>query len=539
MTKHILAQYRDILRNDLAAFTHRAMKELNAAETIQFNWHLEVIADRLEKIRRHQITRLIINIPPRQGKSLIGSVAYPAFALGHDPAAKFLMISHNQDLANDFANGCRKLMQCPFYQALFETRLSEERQTLEDFETTAGGRRISTSVLGGITGRGADFIIIDDPIKADDAQSDARRETVNASFYNTIMSRLNNPKTGGIVIIAQRLHADDLIAYVGQRDEWDVLSMPAIAEEREIHTFKSPYGLRVIERQRGEALHPARQSAESLNALRAVMSDYVFSAQYQQDPQPPEGLVIKAKWIKTYTPAELPAGGTIVQSWDTAAKDGERSDYSVCTTWSYHERHFFLLHVYRDRIDFPTMEYMIVELATRYDADVVLIEDRVTGTPLIQRLRHRNIPVQESLTGNDSKLTRLINQSTKFASGFVHVPQAGADVPWLSSYLLELTSFPNGAHDDQVDSTVHALAWDNAQLNDSFDKAMEWLRLQMVRDGMTSAANSKRFRVRILKASTFQLPTRTISAAAGEIIEVDESELATFTMSGGGEIVSN
>ena len=537
MSKRALSQYAEILRTDFAAFVHRTFKELNAAEEFSFNWHIEVLAEKLEAVRHGQIKRLIINIPPRQGKSIIGSVAFPAFLFGHKPSAKIISISYNQDLANDLASSCRSLMLSPFYQAVFNTRLSDDRRAVEDFETTEGGRRISNSMSGGITGRGAELIIIDDPIKADDAQSDARRAAVNASFYNTIVSRLNSTKTGAIVIIMQRLHADDLVAYVTQRDPWDSVALPAIAERTEVYDLSTPFGLRHIERKKSEALHPAREPLEKLLALRASMSEYVFSAQYQQNPQPPQGLIVKSDWLKFYGPSELPAGGTIVQSWDTANKDSNANDFSVCTTWRYHERHFYLLDVYREHVDFPTLVSAVKMLATRFAADVVLIEDRVSGTPLIQELRHQGVPVQEAPPSNDSKLTRLINQTTKFASGFVHLPKS-QDIPsWLDAYILELTTFPNAPHDDQVDSTVHALAWDTGQLNSSFENAIAWVRAEAARaGGIVDLDDERPFRIRILRAGHFQLPKRSINVSVGDIIEVAENELATFMRSMSAEI---
>lgn len=540
MSRRAVSQYAEILRHDFAAFVHRTFRELNAAEDFLFNWHIEVLAAKLEAVRLGQIKRLIINIPPRQGKSIIGSVAFPAFVFGHKPSAKIISISYNQDLANDLASSCRSLMLSPFYQGLFETRLSDERRAIEDFETTEGGRRISTSMSGGITGRGAELIIIDDPIKADDAQSDARRATVNASFYNTIVSRLNSTRTGAIVIIMQRLHADDLVAYVTQRDPWEVVALPAIAVRNEVYDFVTPYGPRHIERRQGEALHPVREPLDRLLALRASMSEYVFSAQYQQDPQPPQGLIVKTEWLKFYGPAELPTGGTIVQSWDTANKDSTVNDYSVCTTWCYYERHFYLLDVYRERVDFPTLVSAVQTLTERYDADVVLIEDRASGTPLIQELRHKGVPVQEAPTSNDSKLTRLINQTSKFASGFVHLPKSQETPSWLETYILELTTFPNAPHDDQVDSTVYALAWDTDQLSSSFEKAMAWVKLEIARQSGDAAGGfggEKMFRIRILKAGHFQLPTRSIDVSVGDIIEVAASELATFTRTMSAEIL--
>jgi predicted phage terminase large subunit-like protein len=475
LSDRALPVWLDILRNDFAAFTSRTFRELKAADNFSFNWHIEAVCSKLEAVRRGEIKRLIINLPPRQGKSIIGSVAFPAFVLGHNPKAEILCVSYGQDLADDFADSCRTLISSPFYQAAFKTRLSATRQKIDDYRTTEDGARRSTSLLGGITGRGADLIIIDDPIKADDAQSDARRTTANASFYNTLYSRLNHKETGAIVIIMQRLHMDDLVGYVTQRERWEVLALPAVAEEDERYEIITPYGLRSIVRREGEAMHPDRESLARLKELRASMSEYVFAAQYQQQPQPAAGFIVKTKWFKYYEPREIPDGGTLLQSWDTANKDTEGSDFSVCTTWRYVKRHFWLIDVFRDRMEFPELKRKVKELANLFRADVVLIEDRASGTQLIQELRHEGVAVRAAPIQDGSKMTRLNNQTAKFESGFVHLPR---HAPWLDSFVLELTTFPNARFDDQVDSAVHALAWDTEQLNSSFENAMGWLQLQ-------------------------------------------------------------
>lgn len=206
--------YAHVLRHDLNAFTHRSFLELNPQTSFLPNWHIEVIADRLEKIRRGTCTRLIVNVPPRHLKSHAISIAFPAWLLGHDPAKQIVAISYAQDLSDNLARKSRQLMTSPFYQALFDTRLSKGRDAVSDFETTTGGYRLSTSVGGVLTGRGADVIIIDDPLKADDALSEPRRRSVNEWYDNTLRSRLNSQETGAIIIVMQRLRADDLVAHV-------------------------------------------------------------------------------------------------------------------------------------------------------------------------------------------------------------------------------------------------------------------------------------------------------------------------------------
>jgi predicted phage terminase large subunit-like protein len=189
--------------------------------------------------------------------------------------------------------------------------------------------------------------------------------------------------------------------------------------------------------------------------------------------------MVKTKWLQNYEPHELPEGGTLLQSWDTANKDSEGSNFSVCTTWRYSARHFYLIDVFRDRLEFPDLKRKAKELAKLYRTDVVLIEDKASGTQLIHELRHEGVAVRAAPAQDAGKLTRLNNQTPKFESGFVHLPKRA---PWLDAYVLELTTFPNARFDDQVDSTVHALAWDTEQLNSSFENHIEWARVMAERE---------------------------------------------------------
>ena len=276
--------YADILRNDFHAFLHRAFLELNPRARFELNWHLEVLAAKLEEVRLGTCKRLIVNLPPRHLKSHVASIAFIAWLLGHDPAKQILAVSYGQDLSDKLARDCRVLITSPFYQSLFATRLSAERNAVAEFETTEGGYRLSTSVLGVATGRGADVIILDDPMKADDALSDSRRQLVHGWYDNTLRSRLNRQDEGAIIIIMQRLHADDLVAHVQETESWDVLSLAAIAERDECYPHITPYGRRIIHRKAGEILHPGLLSAATLERLRLSMTDIQFCGAVSAGP---------------------------------------------------------------------------------------------------------------------------------------------------------------------------------------------------------------------------------------------------------------
>ena len=309
------------------------------------------------------------------------SIAFAAWLLGHNPAIQIIAASYGQDLADKLARDTRTLMEADWYRALFPTRLSA-RKAVNDFTTTAGGTRMATSVGGVLTGRGADVIVIviDDPLKPDQALSDVGRKAVNELYDNTLLSRLNNKRTGCIIIVMQRLHQDDLIGHVLLQDDWTVLSFPAIAEEPECLPFWTPYGIRRFIRQPGEALHPDREAVAEYEAMRRRIGLYNFSSQYQQRPIPVSGNLIKREWLRSYGPDDVPRRFMrIVQSWDTAAKTSELNDYSVCTTWGVERENYYLIDVFRRRLNYPDLKRAIVSHAERFDADKIVIEGKSSG----------------------------------------------------------------------------------------------------------------------------------------------------------------
>jgi predicted phage terminase large subunit-like protein len=453
------AEYEFILRHDLMSFIERSFFELNPQNAFVRSPHIEVMASRLEACRRGKIRRLVVNQPPRSLKSIAVSVAFPAWILGHNPAAQIICASYGQDLADKHARDCRTLMSSAFYQRLFpRTRLSTEKQSVNEFTTTAQGFRLSTSVGGVLTGRGADLIILDDPLKPDDAMSETRRNSVNEWYDNTLVSRLNSKGTGVIILVMQRLHQDDLVGHVRDQETWEVSSFPAIAREDEIHLIESPLGRRRFERKAGEALQPERESLDTLKGIRQTIGGYNFASQYQQDPMPLGGAIVKTEWLRYYDLCDLPSGFTyIVQSWDTANKSGELNDFSVCTTWGITHDFYYLLSVFRKRFDYPGLKRAVLDQARMHHADKVLIEDKASGTQLIQDLKSEGmfgIEPYDPPPGSDKTL-RLYSQTAEFESGHVLLPRSAS---WLEEYVRELLTFPGTKYDDQVDSTTQALA---------------------------------------------------------------------------------
>ena len=361
------------LRNDFVSFLHRCFQTVNPGSEFYDNWHIEAIAEKLAGVQRGDIRRLIINMPPRYLKSLMVSVAFPAFVLGLNPRAKIFVISYGAELADKHASDFRAIVTAKWYQRAFP-RMRIARSHENEIVTTLRGFRKTTTVMGALTGLGGDLFIIDDPQKAVDANSESKRASLHAWFTNTLLSRLDNKEKGAIIVVMQRVHLDDLSGHLmGNSDDWDVLSLAAIAEEDE----RIPLGGgRFHVRRIGEPLHPERESIKTLEGLKQTLGSDIFSAQMQQSPVPPGGGLIKRKWVGRYD--QLPEReypSHIVQSWDTASKEGATNDWSVCTTWLVRDKFFYLMHVLRGRFDYPTLRARVIAHAAVYNPQKVLIED--------------------------------------------------------------------------------------------------------------------------------------------------------------------
>jgi predicted phage terminase large subunit-like protein len=447
--------FRALLRKDLASFIHKTFLTVSPAREYQLNWHIEAMAWHLEQCLKGNIKRLIITVPPRHLKSICASVAFPAWALGHDPSLRIIAASYAADPARKHALDCRAVLQAPWYRRVFpRTRLHPDKNTELEVMTTARGFRYATSIGGSVTGRGGDLVLIDDPMKPEEAMSELKRNAVNQWYDGTLYPRLDNKAEGVIILIMQRLHVDDLIGHVIEQEPWTQINLPAIAEVPQRVQIGPD---RFIERKPGELLHPERESHETLARTKERLGTYSFSAQYQQSPVPRGGAMIQWRWFGTYN--ELPAkdaNDRIVQSWDIAAKTGASNDYSVGTSWLEHDGRYYLIEVLRERLIFPDLKRRVVTEAERHAADAVLIEDTGSGSPLIQELQ-REGPIRPiAITPEGDKVTRMLAPSAKIEAGYVLLPERA---PWLQDFQTEILQFPAGKHDDQIDSLSQFLNW--------------------------------------------------------------------------------
>src|SRR5450631_2170832 len=326
---------RAILRTELPFFIRKVFATISPGETYLHNWHVDAIAHQLMRVHSGEGRRLLINQPPRSLKSISVSVAYVAWLLGHDPTRRVIVASYSGDFAAELHRQFRMVVSSDWYAALFPN-LRWAKETGLELITTQGGSRYATSVGGTLTGRGADLIIVDDPLNANEVHSEPARKRVIDWYGGALVSRLNDKQTGSIVAVMQRLHEDDLAGHLVRQGGWDHLDMPAIALEDEI--IELGHCKTHVRRRSGDVLHPERESRETLEAIKAEVGSLLFSAQYQQRPVPVEGNLIRRSWFLAYDnlPAS-PSGTRIVQSWDVAMMTGSQNDYSACTTWLTHK----------------------------------------------------------------------------------------------------------------------------------------------------------------------------------------------------------
>lgn len=437
-------------RQNFPLFLMKVFETLHPGEPpLQLAWYLKAICHALDEVHRGEERRLMIAVPPRHLKSITASVAFVAWELGRDPKGKIMVASYSQDLARHHSNQTRIIMESDWYKQDFpRTRISDRGNRALELETTAGGVRKAVSVGGSITGFGADIIIVDDCMKADDARSPTMRQELRNWLDNTLLSRLNDKATGRIISIQQRLHEDDLPAYMLEKG-YRYLKLPAKAEEEEVIEIGPN---RTHHRRVGDLLNPARENMETLEQLRRDLGPVVFSAQYQQEPVTAEGNMLRLEWFGTYGEVPDRARFTkVVQSWDTGMTAQPTSDYSVCTTWGFEreEHKWYLLDVFRKRLDFPDLRRAVLDLHKHYRADKLIMEEAGSGYAIYQDLRSKGEPWPIMIKPVASKEERFNGCLGEVEAGHFLLPR---EAPWLADFRHELRAFPQGKYDDQADS---------------------------------------------------------------------------------------
>lgn len=440
-------------RRYLYFFVKSVFAELHGGEAPSNARYLESMCYALQASTEEPGGRLLVTIPPRHLKSITAAVALPAWVLGQDPSQRVMIATYGDELSREHADAFRRVITAPWYQQLFP-RFQVRTSTQAELKTTLGGARRSVSLGGATTGFGADLIIVDDLMKAQDAGSQARRETVFNYFRDALLSRFNNPNTGSLISIQQRLHEDDLPARLIATDRYRHLNLPAITDT----SIDLPlYEGRSWTRELGSILDPHRMNRYRLETIKAELGAATFAAQYQQNPVPPEGAVIHIDKLnlsnQTVARSECER---VVQSWDTAAKTGPRCDYSACSTWGYRDGVWHLIDIFRAKLEYPDLKARVLQLKKDWKADRVLIEDSSTGTALAQQFRADRIDNIHTVKVRGSKLDRLVPHLDLLQSKDLQFSTA---LQGWDAFRQEMAAFPEGRHDDQVDSMSQFFDW--------------------------------------------------------------------------------
>jgi predicted phage terminase large subunit-like protein len=442
--------YRAILARDFRTFVEYVFGLLRPGTPFKPNWHIDAMTHKVSQVASGEIKRLIITVPPRHLKSIIASVALPAWYLGHNPSERVVCVSYSAELAKTHANDFRRVVTDSTYQAVFP-KMRLARETDSEIHTTLRGRRYATSIQGTLTGRGGNLFIIDDPLKPADAVSEVTRERVIEWYRSTLVTRPDDKQIARIMVVMQRIHVDDLVGYLEENEpRFEVLNLPSVAQSTDTYDLG---GGRTHTREKGD-LHPAHEPADVLREIKKSMGSMLFSAQYQQSPEPAGGKIIKRNMLRYYASVVRQPNDRIVLSWDIALSEKEAADYSACVVLLNRSEMYYVLEVIRGKFPFDKLKEKIIEVRERYGVASLVIEEGGISYGLIQALREQHVNVVDYKPKGD-KLERLIAQIDLFEGGSVLLPK---EASWLDEFVSELLSFP-GRHDDQVDALSQGLAW--------------------------------------------------------------------------------
>jgi predicted phage terminase large subunit-like protein len=409
--------------------------------------HHRIIAEKLERVARGELKRLIVNMPPRHSKSEFASYLMPAWFLGRNPKLKIIQATHNTELAVRFGRKVRDLIATPDYRIVFpDTELKADDKAAGRWGTSAGGEYFAAGVGAAMTGRGADLLIIDDPHSEQDALSSTAFD--NAFEWYTSGPRQRLQPGGSIIIVMTRWGMKDLTGQVLKMqgsdvmaDEWEVVEFPAILPS-------------------DNPLWPEFWTKDDLLKVKASLPVGKWNAQWQQNPTAEEGAIVKKEWWNMWEKEEIPEVKYIIQSYDTAFSKKETADYSAITTWGVFENeetgadNIILMDARRGRWNFPELKQVAGEEYEYWEPDMIIIEAKATGQPLTDELRRAGIPVMNytPAKGRD-KVTRMHTVAPLFEAGMVWAPEKR----FSDEVIEECLAFPNGEHDDFVDSMTMAL----------------------------------------------------------------------------------
>jgi predicted phage terminase large subunit-like protein len=450
----ILACEKELCRRSLAEFAKACWHVLEPATDLKWGWVLDLICAHLEAVTHGESKRLLMNVPPGSMKSLLTGVIWPAWEWGPQgrPNLRYLATAHKQELAVRDNMKCRRLIQSAWFQERWPIALTSDQNAKTKFESDATGFREAMAFTS-MTGSRGDRVILDDPHSVDDANSRAKLEADLLTFREALPSRVNNDDSA-IVIIMQRLNEADVSAIAIELG-YDHLCIPMRYEPGR---SKWAFGEGDPRTEDGELMFPERFPEQQVRDLEATMGSYAVAGQLQQRPTPRGGGIIKGQWFGTYEQAPALEWRAIYA--DTAQKTGQENDYSVFELWGRSTTgQAVLLDLHRGKWEAPELlsEARAFWLKHKDTAGAPLramkVEDKVSGTGLIQTLRREGVPILPIKRDRD-KVSRAFDAAPFIESGNVLLPRW---TPWLEAFVTEAEAFPSGAHDDQLDPMFDAI----------------------------------------------------------------------------------
>ena len=406
--------------------------------------HHRHIAEKFNKLATGEINRLIVNMPPRHTKSEFASFLLPSWMVGRNPKLKIIQTTHNAELAVRFGRKSKNLIDSEDYQKIFSTTLQEDSKAAGRWETAQGGEYFAAGVGGAITGRGADLLIIDDPHSEQDAMSKTALESAYEWYTSGPRQRLQ--PGGKIVLVMTRWSTKDLTGLLlanqkeEKADQWHVVEFPALMDHGPVW--------------------PEYWNKEELEKVKATLPVGKWNAQWMQAPTSEEGAIIKREWWNKYKKENIPPLQHVIQSYDTAFLKKESADYSAITTWGVFypsedsPANLILLDAIKGRYEFPELRRLALQQYKYWHPESVIIEAKASGLPLTYELRQMDIPVINFTPskGHD-KHARVNAVAPLFESGIIWAPEQ----KFADEVIEECAAFPNGDHDDLVDSMTQAV----------------------------------------------------------------------------------
>jgi predicted phage terminase large subunit-like protein len=454
------ALQKEKAERNLSEFIRQAWPVIEPGTTYVDNWHIDYISEYLQAVNEGQVRRLIINVPPRNMKSIHVTVCFPCWTWAKSPEKRFIKVSYSDSLSRKHNVLSRDIIRSPWYQNNWGNKfiLKDDVNRQNEFKNDHQGMMMSTSVGGSLTGEGGDVIIIDDPQNPLMANSETERENSINFFKNTLQTRLNDPKTGVFIVIMQRLHENDLTGYILAEDlGYTHICLPAEAPERKIITF--PISKKEIIREEGALLNEARFDKSVLAGLKKSMGSVQYAGQFQQTPAPAEGVIFKREWLSlSYKEASLPHQSLIIQSWDMAFTKSEGSAKVAGFVLSRAGSNIYIRDLVNDKMTFTESVAAVRRLSGKWTkARAKVVENKANGPAIVDLLK-KEISGMVEFNPKGSKEERAISVTPYFEAGNIWFPDP-REAPWVEDLIKDLLIFPKGTFKDTTDALVQGILY--------------------------------------------------------------------------------